>query len=1475
MIKKEKVIALLIIASVCLSLLYPLRSIGESVVEKTTTSTKQTINSDNHSFESSAVESESQKKVVETKETLGSENEEVVKESTEASKGSEEKESIKTRLALNDRMQVTDWGIYDASGEKLSTSNPAISNQGYTIKFNWLIENTGDSRVQPGDYFTLLIPQNEGTLADKSDASGHWNANNSVAATPITVEINGSLVKIGEWFVEGSAEHSYSTQQIRIQFTSGVSQVTASTISGTDFSIGNQALKNYTLKAGIQNVAFGGQVQQIYFNARELKPANAFSYKNATSSGNNSVQYSIPVNLPTGNELGGDVYNSTENPKTGWDFEAENPQYSWGEHATNVHGIYVEDELEAGATLGNIVISAETRIPIMFPFTEQNPYDGTKHKGGLVSSDAAFLSYILFDSGNGPEYRTGNADGMRQKPTQETSFDRITQNEGESKSAFKARVKARDYQYGIYFDKTSNSYTVMVYFGDVTDGNNEANKLKKFSDLTSEKYAASGRTVKGTSIRVLDFAVQSADYLIKNGYYADSDRELIEDYFTMTYGDNNTLGGQVPIFSISLLVRYPPETSSERKSNTVTFYQDSQKVIDESNPQSRSVSTWLNNPYNSIQLASNEAILFKFNEMNTPMTGVKFGLQKKVGESWQTIAGKEYTTDVITVPVEMTDSEGNVAIEEQSLDGGIRTGVLDSGTYRFIELESPQGYDKTISPDYDEDEDAVVSEAFTLPASGNAPIRYVRNVSSPSYTVLHYVQQNDGSSSQQSDFDLKFQETLKADSGTTVTAKERTLAGYSYIADHSLEVKTGTVAADGSLILKLYYKIDTTVSPFSINKVNMNGDPMPSYNNRGDPLGEDNTVTFDVYVVLNYDEEKMRTTHPEEEMKTEPDPSKRVWERLVIDGVPVSITTDADGRIRDSRIDLVKSRFEETGQIQYLNSFAIVEKQTYKGYKLPDEELETKSTYWLINTGMSEDKMDAYISWVSPIGSNNPGAGKATDGDFFIKNEKKGWALYKEDMLGNPMPSFDKDDNPLEEKVTFQLYRYKENWGTYPPGEYSPADDRAWEIMPGFTYTTDSNGLIFGVNDLPTDGDTYALVETSTYSGYHCPSARQAYWILWSDGGISSCGIDNPGDRGIASYNYALKNRSATDTVLYKADAVTKRAMPSDKDQQVSFKYYKYVGQWTSTENPELNTDLTDTNNWIPLINPEYNVTDPSDDKFMFKTDEQGRLTKINELFVGSIWGETYAIQEVQTYDGYRLDNDAYWLAYIKHKTIGDQSTPFVVESMGYVPTGYPILNPQDLGNPFKEFTLTNQAYEYPTLRFQKENEKRDPMGNVEFELYEGRSDGNWDTDSKDPADENTYWQMGQPYRTAKSSLSGLVELQRLEPGYYLLMETKTAEEYQLPQGEWIITVEDVSGEIKITDIKARDGTSPPAFRVDNGNYYLPNYLKNSLPRSGGYMRLFLVILGIVLLGFAVIVLQNKKNKSTDDKGKKDEKETK
>jgi hypothetical protein len=111
--------------------------------------------------------------------------------------------------------------------------------------------------------------------------------------------------------------------------------------------------------------------------------------------------------------------------------------------------------------------------------------------------------------------------------------------------------------------------------------------------------------------------------------------------------------------------------------------------------------------------------------------------------------------------------------------------------------------------------------------------------------------------------------------------------------------------------------------------------------------------------------------------------------------------------------------------------------------------------------------------------------------------------------------------------------------------------------------------------------------------------------------------------------------------------------------------------------------------------------------------------------------------------------------------------------------------------------------------------------------------------------------------QTVTSSSAGLVQFDGLELGKdYKLVETKAPAGYELPQGFWIVQV---AADGTVTPAAA-PGALPPAFAKNGGNYSLPNYSKMTLPLAGGsLMRVVLVVVGIVLLGFAVLELSRKK----------------
>ena len=1348
--------------------------------------------------------------------------EEQQKETTTSS--TEESESVEKKQAranVASDITITDWQLLK-NGVPLSETVHAVTGETYELKFRWEVLH---STLSPGDFVTFRMPFNCGPAGDGVGASGSWRISGSSQAVPLTTVIEGQTVKFAEWFIE-AYEGGVDYEQIRMQFTEGIRLLEGVTL-GSEISTGIDSIKNYTYKGGIQKVEFANIQKSIDFSQDKLEKSTGWNYKNAMGASDNQIQFDIPVNLPASVELGGDRFAYTSETPEGWAFDPVNPAYSWGEHVTDMEDIYLEDTLDEGVIIHGLLITATARAPMQLP-----PDALDNYRGGIVATLSSYNSYLLADFGNGPIYRTPNdPNSERQLPKQEYSFVRLYQEENESIGSFRSRVKAAPYQYGIFTDPETNRQTLMAFFGDVKRGGS----MPKYSDLTDHKYAEPQRDVAGDRTDpVFAFAEQAATRLIVNGHYTEADREELEAYFSLVYGDDNVLGGQVATFEVSLTAQYPPDTLSGEKSNTARHFFTCPNASDFPILDEVTGSYRMTNPYSSVQLSSNEAMLFKFTEKNLPLNGAKFQLQKKDGENqWQTVEDSEVTTNTVTVNV----LEGEGVVERQ-LDGSVKVSNLPDGTYRFVEVESPDGYDPTLSPNYDEEEGKVFSTEFSIPAAAQRSILFVNNISQPKYSVQHYVQTGSGTAA--GDFELRLQESFNGRTGAEVSAVGKSFAGYRLDETSPHAQKTGEVLEDGSLVLKLYYVKDETIRPFYFYKYDENRKPMPSTDFKGDPLGEDKEVIFDVYKYNVHGWGAGDSYSPTKVVPTSgtmlPNNKGAVWEKVD------TLTTDSNGKASSSSLSLT----EDNGD---LITFAVVETKTYEGYKLPDDD-----QYWVIWTA---DKVDGqtvtpFINGINAengapeIGEVDPTAAHNKK-EYYLTNKDANWTFYKEDVAGVSLPSVSVNGNALGEdkKVEFEWYLYYGNWtDTQHPTVVPPGDSPFW-IKKG-TLTTNAHGKLVG-DAIPREpGKTLGLIETSTYKGYRLPTPKQTYWVLWDSGYIENCGSDNLGAKFVEPYHYVLKNDYATEMKIYKTDAATRTPLRRTAKAKVGFRYYRYKGGWEGDEGPDTNTDLTDVENWVPIKNQQ-------DDSYIFYADEEGCLTGLEDHFIGSYpHGNTYAIQEAEAYPGYRLDS-GYWYFFLNENK---KPKAYTIDWLGHVGEGHPIVEPNDSTNELNAYQLTNHQLPYPDLEFTKIDDNNASLANVVFELYQARGNVPFNETTEKNCN---YWDLSAPYLREESTLSGKVSFKKLPNGIYLLRETKTAPGFQLPDGDWVIEV-DSAADPKIT-IRARKDTSPPAFKVENGKCYLPNHRKQILPFSGRWGKDLVLIIGILLIGLAGVVKVEKKEK--------------
>ena len=159
-------------------------------------------------------------------------------------------------------------------------------------------------------------------------------------------------------------------------------------------------------------------------------------------------------------------------------------------------------------------------------------------------------------------------------------------------------------------------------------------------------------------------------------------------------------------------------------------------------------------------------------------------------------------------------------------------------------------------------------------------------------------------------------------------------------------------------------------------------------------------------------------------------------------------------------------------------------------------------------------------------------------------------------------------------------------------------------------------------------------------------------------------------------------------------------------------------------------------------------------------------------------------------------------------------------------------------------------------LTFIKVDENGDAFGAGEatFQLYScGNTDPGHVHDELASADSQAAgcWQVtGETVITAQTDADGRVTFPALPDGEYMLVETATKDGYQLPLGQWLITVDAVEGEISITG----KGEQPVAFKTETV-LMLPNYPVWEMPAAGGTGTLLFTIGGVVLVGAAAILL--------------------
>lgn len=153
------------------------------------------------------------------------------------------------------------------------------------------------------------------------------------------------------------------------------------------------------------------------------------------------------------------------------------------------------------------------------------------------------------------------------------------------------------------------------------------------------------------------------------------------------------------------------------------------------------------------------------------------------------------------------DGDGNYTVQTTEAVPGTAPVVNTTATYAsIITAKAPaiQGY--TVEGDNS------ITLTIGETASDNVINFYYAPASTTAYTVEHYKQNSDGTYPE-----AAFEEEYRTGTtGETVTATAKTYPGYTYDGTVTGTVASGVVTADGKLVLKLYYAVNTD-TPYEVH----------------------------------------------------------------------------------------------------------------------------------------------------------------------------------------------------------------------------------------------------------------------------------------------------------------------------------------------------------------------------------------------------------------------------------------------------------------------------------------------------------------------------------------------------------------------------------------------------------------------------------------------------------------------------------
>ena len=399
-----------------------------------------------------------------------------------------------------------------------------------------------------------------------------------------------------------------------------------------------------------------------------------------------------------------------------------------------------------------------------------------------------------------------------------------------------------------------------------------------------------------------------------------------------------------------------------------------------------------------------------------------------------------------------------------------------------------------------------------------------------------------------------------------------------------------------------------------------------------------------------------------------------------------------------------------------------------------------------------------------------------------------------------------------------------------------------------FTYTyklSDNPGGNMGVHEASTVGKAVEKYELEVTYHPYSKETRKGMSTLTSvkepanDGGIE-----------VTDNNIEAVTGTYTVNVIAGQIQITKKLPNGETAQQYAtftFEIYKVTeGKDGNKVETKLKTEPTPIK---ATINKGQNVA---------------KFSNTESITIANLARGEYVVREVSN-SGYTLETAVYDTEATNCKAVNNETTKDVTFTIGTDRKGKNALEAKEL----KAQNVDYASYAGPGCVGKADFTNKEIVSDVNFVKIDAAKDlqGNTITISgaefklcKADAD----WEQSAVVKdNVRSGENGAFGFEKLVPGNYLLIETKAATGYSLPQDPWKITVA-ADGTVTVT--KNNETVIKPITSDGKNVYQIENAKLYSLPSSGGPGTYGFTISGVAILATALLLFINNKRREEEAK---------